>query len=291
MPILGTVASGYNVSVTPTVEYLVVAGGGGGGIGHYNNDDGGFTGGGGGAGGAATGSASVTAGTQYTITVGGGGGSASTGSPSLFSAFGTTMLGGGNGGYWTGNGSVLTSVPSGNGGSSGGDATQQTVGTAQSGYGNVGGGGQVGARRSGGGGGAGAAGQTATDVLSRAGDGGIGISSSISGTSTFYAGGGGGSSYGAPGSGGSSIGGSGGILGDGTRVGGNGVINTGSGGGGSAPQNFTLTIPGGSGSSGIVIIRYPDTFIAASATTGSPTITVTGGYRIYKFTANGSITF
>jgi hypothetical protein len=40
-----------------------------------------------------------------------------------------------------------------------------------------------------------------------------------------------------------------------------------------------------------VIIRYADTYDAASATTGSPTITVTGGYRIYKFTASGSITF
>ena len=46
MPILGTVASGFNVSVTPTVEYLVVAGGGGGG--------GKYFGGGGGAGGFRT---------------------------------------------------------------------------------------------------------------------------------------------------------------------------------------------------------------------------------------------
>jgi hypothetical protein len=39
-----------------------------------------------------------------------------------------------------------------------------------------------------------------------------------------------------------------------------------------------------------VIISYADTY-AAATTTGSPTITVTGGYRIYKFTGNGSITF
>jgi hypothetical protein len=46
-----------------------------------------------------------------------------------------------------------------------------------------------------------------------------------------------------------------------------------------------------SGGSGIVILRYADTYPAATSTTGSPTITVSGGYRIYKFTASGSITF
>jgi hypothetical protein len=48
---------------------------------------------------------------------------------------------------------------------------------------------------------------------------------------------------------------------------------------------------GGAGGKGVVIIRYPDTNSAATATTGSPTVTVTGGYRIYKFTDTGSITF
>jgi hypothetical protein len=40
-----------------------------------------------------------------------------------------------------------------------------------------------------------------------------------------------------------------------------------------------------------VIIRYPDTFSLASSTTGSPTVATTGGYRIYTFTASGSIIF
>jgi hypothetical protein len=45
------------------------------------------------------------------------------------------------------------------------------------------------------------------------------------------------------------------------------------------------------GGSGVVIIRYSDVYNAASSTTGSPTVTVSGGYRIYKFTGSGSITF
>jgi hypothetical protein len=46
---------------------------------------------------------------------------------------------------------------------------------------------------------------------------------------------------------------------------------------------------GGSGGSGIVIIRYADTFPAPTSTTG--TSYTNGGYRYYKFTASGSITF
>jgi hypothetical protein len=40
-----------------------------------------------------------------------------------------------------------------------------------------------------------------------------------------------------------------------------------------------------------VAIRYLNTFDAAVSTTGSPTITNTGGYRIYQWTGSGSITF
>jgi hypothetical protein len=47
----------------------------------------------------------------------------------------------------------------------------------------------------------------------------------------------------------------------------------------------------GAGGSGIVIIRYADTYAEASSTTGSPTITTAGGYIIYKWTSSGSITF
>jgi hypothetical protein len=61
----------------------------------------------------------------------------------------------------------------------------------------------------------------------------------------------------------------------------------GGGGGG------TVSSPaaGGDGGSGIIIIRYADSYNAASSTTGSPNVTVAGGYRVYKFTSSGSITF
>jgi len=64
-----------------------------------------------------------------------------------------------------------------------------------------------------------------------------------------------------------------------------GTANTGGGGGGRTSGD------GKAGGSGIVIIRYPDTYPAAASTTGSPTVTNPTGYRVYKFTGDGSITF
>jgi hypothetical protein len=40
-----------------------------------------------------------------------------------------------------------------------------------------------------------------------------------------------------------------------------------------------------------VIVRYLSSNPAASSTTGSPSVVVSGGYRYYTFTGNGSITF
>jgi hypothetical protein len=122
------------------------------------------------------------------------------------------------------------------------------------------------------------------------------LQSSISGTATYYSGGGGGGSnvnstnVGVLPAGGTGGGGDGSTTAAGTtQAGVAGTANTGGGGGGGDPEvgsgNFK------SGGSGIVIIRYADTFDAATSTTGSPTITVAGGYRVYKWTASGSITF
>ena len=66
------------------------------------------------------------------------------------------------------------------------------------------------------------------------------------------------------------------------------TANTGGGGGGGGISD---TYRGQAGGSGVVIIRYADTFPAATSTTGSPAITTSGGYRIYQWTGSGSITF
>ena len=64
-------------------------------------------------------------------------------------------------------------------------------------------------------------------------------------------------------------------------------MNTGGGGGGSGSAT------GGNGGSGIVILRYPNTFgdlttIGAGLTY---TKTISGGYKIYQFTSGtGSVT-
>jgi hypothetical protein len=258
-----------------SVEYLVVAGGGAGGFGYY--------GGGGGGGGYRTSTNYVAIpGSAITVTVGAGGtisGSVSVNGGNGFdSVFGAvTSIGGGGGA------SRSASSDGNNGGSGGGASFQDFLGgTATVRQGNNGGNlitGQFG----GSGGGAGAAGTGATNGV--ASPGGIGLASSISGTSTYYAGGGGGGKYDVVSAGGLGGGGAGGRYFPAAAAVA-GTANTGGGGGGGGDL-----VDGANGGSGIVIIRYADSFANASATTGSPTITVTGGYRVYKWTSSGSITF
>jgi hypothetical protein len=68
------------------------------------------------------------------------------------------------------------------------------------------------------------------------------------------------------------------------------VVNTGSGSGGGFVRyvgcctQFYVSC----GSSGVIFVRYPNTFPTAT-TTGSPTFTCTGGYRVYKFTGTGTL--
>jgi len=236
-----------------SIEVLVVAGGGAGGGSH---------GGGGGGGGVIYNSAfPVTAGTAYTITVGAGGTVSSNvvgarGSNSVFGSL--TALGGGGGGFEADAGSSGGS--GGGGGGKGGAVYNGGAGTI--GQGHPGGRGTDNTPyHGGGGGGAGGPGQPATTA---GGSGGPGVLYTISGTPTYYAGGGGGNLYGATGTlvglGGVGGGGNGGTYATPGTVGTAGTASTGGGGGGNYTPAPTYGMAGGSG---IVIIR----FTLATATT------------------------
>jgi hypothetical protein len=230
-------------------EYLVVAGGGGGG--QSSNA------GGGGAGGLlkfVSGESGNTSSNplllnaqQYIVSVGSGGAVHENGSNSTLDSI--IAIGGSRGASYS-----RDSQTGGSGG--GGYRTARAPGSGISPQGYSGG---LGSNfQSGGGGGAGGPGGDAPATNAAAGDGGIGKSSTITGTSIYYAGGGGGGGYnsGVAASGGSGGGGAGGVSN--TIAGGNGTVNSGGGGGGSGQLNAPPypTGVGGSGGSGIVIVRY-----------------------------------
>jgi len=267
------------------VQYLVVAGGGAGG---------GYYAGGGGAGGLLTSTLSGLAiGVTLTATVGAGGASVAFSSPN--------GVKGNNGSNSTLAGSGFTTVTSigggggsadtqgaGNAGGSGGGGTQG--GSSAGGAGTVGQGNNGGSATasapdygSAGGGGAGAVGGNSNNV---AGDGGVGLQSSITGTATYYAGGGGGSSEetatgGAGGNGGGGASGDNGSPGEASTP---GTANTGGGGGGA-----NQTQASGAGGSGVVILRVlTDAYSGTSS--GSPTVTTDGSHTVIKFTGNGTYT-
>jgi hypothetical protein len=273
------------VNKTSSVDYLVVAGGGAGGYGRSS-----IGGGGGGAGGYRTATSfSVSSGSAITVTVGAGAAAQtdgtiqpSIGSNSVFSTI--TSIGGGSGNHYPYNDSNGNRPPT--GGSGGGSARSDNTygfGTVGQGYD---GGSQDNGDEASGGGGASAVGGNASSG-NYAGNGGAGASSSISGSSVTYAGGGGGGARSSRtvGSGGAGGGGSGGNDSGVSPTA--GTANTGGGGGGGGGFSNTSR----AGGSGIVIIRYPNTFDDAVATTGSPSFSNTGGYKIYTWTGSGSITF
>ncbi len=233
------VASG---TFTPTAnlscDYLVVAGGGAGGASGGQSHGGG----GGGAGGYRTSTGfSTLANTNYTVTVGAGGAGNTTtkggdGSNSVFSTI--TSDGGGGGGYGVDAG---TNRQGNNGGSGGGSGSSNSAsiagGTGTSGQGNNGGdSGPAGVGRAGSGGGASAAGTTAATITTDT-AGGAGTASSISGSSVTYAVGGG-------------------CNGTINTQFPSGTANTGNGGHGAYNGSGITQYAGGSGGSGIVIVRY-----------------------------------
>ena len=266
------------------VSYMVVAGGGAGGTGYQS--------GGGGAGGfreykspvtpytaspldGNPGGTAITVSAQaYPITIGGGGTAPSSnceaggnGNSSVFSII-TSTAGGGGGAHSNPSGPQNVGRNGGSGGGagrrcgshSGGSGNTPPVSPSQ---------GSDGGDTSppyvipyNGAGGGGATAQGTNTSGSTVGPGGAGATTTISGSPTAYAGGGGGGGYASPassstpsntGSGGTGGGGNGAV---GTVTSAQaGTANTGGGGGGAAHPTASTNI-GGSGGSGIVIIRY-----------------------------------
>ena len=236
----------FTVISSGEFDYLVVAGGGGGGSG---------VAGGGGAGGMLTGRRDLVSG-PYIITVGAGGvggivNNTYQGTSGENSSISNLIVanGGGAGASSRDGGPGYGALTGGSGGGGSHYDFNTSISSGNSGtpgQGNNGGNSVTNSQRGGGGGGAGSAGSISTS----GGNGGIGLQSSISGTNTYYAGGGGGGANGTPGTGGNGGGGNGGN----TNANGNDGTD-GLGGGGGGGWAFAVG-NGGSGGDGIVIIRY-----------------------------------
>jgi hypothetical protein len=285
------------------VNYLVIAGGASGGTSTQPG------GGGGGAGGyitsitgelsggntAASPMLQLLPGTTYNVTIGAGGagissggagtsfGTGNNGSASSFHTISTVGGGGGAGGSVSGVANLGNS-----GGSGGGDShwngtsgvtTNGGAGTAGQGF--AGGGlanNLSGDRAGGGGGGAGAAAARVTSGgVSTAG--GIGLLSTITGTSIRRGGGGGGGGNPTPGAGGDGGGARGGFS-EGLP---GADANTGGGGGGQTSAG-TANRVSGNGGSGVVILRYQNTFTISTVGLTATTAT-NGSFKITTITA------
>ncbi len=298
----------FNIPNTaaPTIEYLIVAGGGAGG-GSSDNQNNYAGAGGGGAGGYRTGTVSDPGAARvYTVTVGSGAGTTAynangaSGSASSLAgnnSFTTiTSAGGGGGGR--------ENFPGNSGGSGGGGGAANgerpwggnggsgnTPSTSPS-QGNNGGQGRNSSNPphgGGGGGGASQAGQSGESPSPQsAGEGGDGTANSITGSSVTYAGGGGAGTHNGTGADGGSGGGGEGGQHNGPQNGTNGTANLGGGGGGCGP-NSSNAGNGGGGGSGVVILKVP-TANYSGTSSGSPTVTTSGDYKVIKFNSSGSYT-
>ena len=262
-----TGAGNLNVSI------LVIAGGGGGGGGNYN-------GAGGGAGGLIYNNSFDIIPSNYNIVIGNGGtggvtsGNSSQGQNSSFSFSNGTKIKDTMGGGKAGQFDAGNDGGSGGGGSYGSGAGSTPGGLGVAGQGNRGGNYVYALDIGGGGGGAGSTGIDAN------GSGGAGLSYSINGTSICYAGGGGGADQLTGRLGSATCGGGAGSTGTGI----NGVTNTGGGRGGA---ERTGTATGGTGGSGIVIIRY---LTSDAEILFIPSVTLNSPINYFN-TTNPAITF
>jgi len=296
--------SGVNEGTSPSltdnpptvdIDFVVVAGGGGGAFGSGR-------GGGGGAGGYRTSTQTgLSLGTVITVTVGDGGASVTSGnrgnsgSGSSISGSGlTTITSAGGGGGGSGGSSTNSGVAGGSGGGSGNNNGGGTGGAGNTpstspSQGNNGGTSADSAPHyvGGGGGGAGGVGQNGAGTGGgTVGWGGVGSTTTITGSPLTIAGGGGGGTRGSPS-----------VIGFGRDGGGNGgsyspqqsatagTVNTGGGGGGGTDGATT----GEAGGKGVVYLTML-TSKYSGTTTGSPTVTTNGSYKVLQFTGSGTYT-
>ena len=268
------------------ITYLLVAGGGAGG------PDGNGSGGGG-AGGVLTGTVRLASRTVYSFTIGIGGivNGSGTQSGQNTTGFSLTAIGGGVGGS-----AGLNNAANGGSGGGVGRGVQVNGGLGTAGQGYHGGNNSSGTAswaESGGGGGAGGPGYDTWYNNGGGGtrdgtkdQGGIGISTMITGSLLYFGGGGGGgaqTSVGTQAPGGLGGGGLGGLN---TANPTSGSPNTGGGGGGTSGYGQTS----GSGGSGIVILSIPTVYYSGSIS-GTATVTPSGANTIIQFTGTtGSYT-
>jgi len=253
-------------SIQLPVEYLIVAGGGSGGSGANTNNY--YVGGGGGGGAMITNTTTLNSESVYVVV--GAGGKSVTGNTSgnngENSQLGDIVVigGGGGGGYNT------VGISGGNGGGGGGpNQNNSTINSGDGTQGYRGGLGRSVTYSQGGGGGGGGASPVSGWGPERSG--GVGLNSSITGTTTMY--------------------GSGGFGGFGasTSNGANGASNTGNGGGGSSKGGTS-----GAGGSGVVVIAYPGIYPDITVSSGlnyTKTIRTSDNYKVFTFTSGaGSFT-
>jgi hypothetical protein len=285
-----------------TIDYLVVGGGGGGGAGTDNAHGGG----GGGGGGVLTGSIASLSGI-VSIGVGAGGEAGTwvgnTNNPAgiggdSFLADVRAKGGGGGGSYFT----LAQAGGSGGGGAPSNNANRRSGAAGTDGQGTEGGnalGSSATLANAGGGGGSGTAGSDGAEgeATGVGGAGGDGQEVSILGAPEVYGGGGGGAGFTSGGAGGGGGGGGGGKhtdFGDGFAPAGSGqdgAAGFGGGGGGGMASNGITGVrpgnrwPGGTGGSGVVIVRYA--LSTATPTFGTPAPTANGfTVQISNYNAN-----
>jgi hypothetical protein len=244
----GGLSAHQTMYVAPSTNYPVSIGAGGAGYTSGTRQDAGLMG----------------TGTYFNnITAEGGGGGQSYVEPSHTEKVGMGGSGGGRGSYYNRPGASTTGPDGITGqGYKGGNSQLRYNGAANA---------------AGGGGGASAAGGNGSS--NNGGNGGAGVTTSISGSPVTYAGGGGGGAYSTQGTGGAG----GGADGVRDANGNAGTANTGGGAGGIYITN-TAQRYGGNGGSGIVILRYPNTYTISQTGLTLTTATV-GDDKVTTITA------